>query len=212
MAARGADVLLCTWFLLFIILICSIKRKCFSTDDVEIGESFMGRKNFYYSSSLATKRKCDFSNFSFGILMMLAGDIELNPGPSIHHDINEHCSTKGLKMFHLNIRSIYGKFDEIRDILLSCNKIDIFGLTETILADNDTANYEVPGFTLIKRNRKSGPGGGVCVYVRDGINFELREDLQCDEIESIFLEIMPNKSKHYIVSFLYKPPESSKHL
>ena len=162
-----------------------------------------GRKNFYYSSSLATKRKCDFSNFSFGILMMLAGDIELNPGPSIHHDINEHCSTKGLKMFH---------FDEIRDILLSCNKIDIFGLTETFLADNDTANYEVPGFTLIKRNRKSGPGGKVCVYVRDGLNFELREDLQCDEIKSIFLEIMPKKLKHYIVSFLYKLPESSKHL
>ena len=109
---------------------------------------------------------------------------------SIHDDINFHFSTKGLKLFHLNIRSLHAKFDEVRDILLSCKKVDIFGFTETFLTDTDTTSYEIPGFTLITRNRTSGSGGGVCVYVRDGINFELREDLHCDNVEGIFIEII----------------------
>ena len=144
--------------------------------------------------------------------MLLAGDVEVNPGPSLHDDINVHSSTKGLKLFHLNIRSLHAKFDEVRDILLSCKKVDIFGFTETFLTDTDTTSYEIPGFTLITRNRTSGSGGGVCVYIRDGINFELREDLHCDNVEGIFIEILSKKSKHFIVAFIYKPPETSKHL
>ena len=76
----------------------------------------------------------------------------------------------------------------------------------------DTHNFDVPGFSLTRRNRNTGSGGGVCVYVRNGINYKLRDDLLSDEIEGIFLEISPKKSKHFITSFLYKPPESSKHL
>ena len=117
-----------------------------------------------------------------------------------------------MKLFHLNIRSLHAKFDEVRDILLSCKKVDIFGFTETFLTDIDTTSYVIPSFTSITRNLTSGSGWGVCVYVRDGTNFELREDLHCDNVEGIFIEILSKKSKHFIVAFIYKPPEISKHL
>ena len=143
--------------------------------------------------------------------MLLAGDGEVTPSRSLHDDINFHSSTKGLKLFHLNIRSLHAKFDEVRDILLSCKKVDIFGFTETFLTDIDTTSYVIPSFTSITRNLTSGSGWGVCVYVR-GINFELREDLYCDYVEGFFIEILSKKSKHFIVAFMYKPPETSKHL
>ena len=52
----------------------------------------------------------------------------------------------------------------------------------------------------------------MCVFVRDGIRIELREDLHCDNVEGIFIEILSKKSKHFIVAFIYKPPETSKNL
>ena len=83
---------------------------------------------------------------------------------------------------------------------MSCKKVDIFGFTETF--STDTTSYEIPGFTLITRNRTPGSGGGVCVYVRDGIYFELKEDLYCDYVEGIFIAILSKKSKHFIVVFI----------
>ena len=65
---------------------------------------------------------------------------------------------------------------------------------------------------MITRNRTSGSGGASCVFVCDIINFELREDLYCDYVEGFFIEILSKKSKHFIVAFIYKPPETSKHL
>ena len=217
MAARSADMFFFTRLFLLVTLIFCVKQKCFITED-GISITFLmdnavkHRESFVYSSLFTTKKKNGFPKISLAIFVMLAGDIEVNPGPSLLDDNNKHCSTKGLKLFHLNIRSLHGKFDEIRDILLTCKKIDIFGLTETFLSDTEVNSFEIPGFTLITRNRLSGTGGGVCVYIRDGIDFELRDDLQCDEIEGVFIEILQKKSKQFIVSFLYKPPESSKHL
>ena len=74
----------------------------------------------------------------------------------------------------------------LEKFFLSCTRIDIFGFTETFLTDTDTKSYEIPDFTLITRNRTPCSSGGVCVYVRDGIDFELKEDLHCDNVEGIF--------------------------
>ena len=183
-----------TRFLLFLTsnpnpMVFCIKQKCFITND-GISVTFLlengvkQNETFSYSTLFVTRRKYDYPKTSFALFMLLAGDVEVNPGPSLYENINFHSSTKGLKLFHLNIRSLHAKFDEVREILLSCKKVDIFGFTETFLTD--TTSYEIPGFTLITRNRTSGSGGGVCVYVRDEINFELREDLHGDNVEGIF--------------------------
>ena len=44
------------------------------------------------------------------ILICLSGDVESNPGPKF--EINQ-CSTRGLKVSHLNIRSLLPKIDSL---------------------------------------------------------------------------------------------------
>ena len=82
--------------------------------------------------------------------MLLVGDVEVSPGPSLHDDTNFHSTTKGLKLFHLKIK-VYMQN-------LSCKKVDILAsLTETFLTD--TTSYGIPGYTFITRIRISGSGG-----------------------------------------------------
>ena len=57
----------------------------------------------------------------FGILMMLAGDIETHPGPeNIKRDVPELDALlhkKGVKIFHQNIRGLLSEFSQIEELL-----------------------------------------------------------------------------------------------
>ena len=68
------------------------------------------------------------------------------------------------------------------------------------------------GYSFIRRDRKSGQGGGVRFYIRDGIDFARRLDLENDETESLWVEIRLKNMKPFIFETIYKPPDSSKHL
>ena len=105
-----------------------------------------------------------------------------------------------------------GKFDELKDIILLCKNIDVFCITELFVHEDDTQNFDIPGYILLQKRTKNGVGGGVGVYIRNELNFVEREDLPGDDIEAIFVEIKPKQAKSFIVAIVYKPPESSKHL
>ena len=65
----------------------------------------------------------------------------------------------------------------------------------------------------MKRNRKSGEkGGGVCLYIKEGIDWERREDLETLHIESIWIEILLKNSKSFLISTVYRPPDTSIYL
>ena len=59
---------------------------------------------------------------------------------------------------------------------------------------------------------KNGIGGGVGMYIRNGIDYNVRTDLDDDEIEGLWIEISPKFTKPFIFCIIYKPPDSSKHL
>ena len=65
------------------------------------------------------------------LLLLLCGDIESQPGPTNNSEFKTLISKKGIKFCHQNIRGLYGKIDEVREILLSYN-FDIFTLSETV--------------------------------------------------------------------------------
>ena len=86
----------------------------------------------------------------------------------------KHCNTKteiytrkqnkGVKIGHLNIRSLLKKIDEIR-ILIHQNSFDILAISETWLSDkipNELVN--IPGFNVYRNDRPSH-GGGVLIYI-----------------------------------------------
>ena len=56
-----------------------------------------------------------FINFSLvAVLIRLSGDVETNPGP-FNFEVKE-CRTRGLKVRHLNVRSLLPKIDSLASI------------------------------------------------------------------------------------------------
>ena len=81
-------------------------------------------------------------------------------------------------LFFSNLRSLVPKFDEICTIA-STIKPDIFSFCETWLSDKiDDQNISIPGYsTLLRHDRATRRGGGVCVYCRD--------EVLCSEVQGI---------------------------
>lgn len=53
------------------------------------------------------------------------------------------------------------------------------------------------------------PCGGVCVYVRSDIGFNQRMDLNNDQIEAVWLNILLPKSKPILVGACYRSPDQT---
>ena len=109
-------------------------------------------------------------------------------------------------MAFLNIVTLPGKIDKIRHIV--CNKnIDLIALNETRL-DRSIPDglIDIDGYEVVRKDR-SRNGGGVCIYLRNSINFKVRSDLISTELEAICLEITKPHSKPFLVTTIYRPME-----
>ena len=65
--------------------------------------------------------------------------------------------------------------DELR-LFLPNNEIDVLAINETRRLDGTISGNEVHiihGYEIVRRNRKLNArlGGGVCIYIRNAINF-----------------------------------------
>ena len=146
------------------------------------------------------------------LLLLLCGDIESQPSPTNNSEFKTLILKKGINFCHQNFRGLYGNIDEVQEILLSHN-FDIFSLSETSISEDfHNAFFDIRGYSFIRRDRKSGQGGGAGLYIRDGIDFARRPDLENDETESLWVEIRLKNTKPFIFGTIYKPPDSSKHL
>ena len=56
--------------------------------------------------------------------------------------------------------------------------------------------------------RPHSPYGGVVAYVREGVGFIRRPDLEIDPVESIWLEIRFRCNKRLLIGVFYRPPNS----
>ena len=88
--------------------------------------------------------------------------------------------------------------------------LHIFGLSETKLKDHKSTDvFKINGFqTPFRKDNYSNGGGGVIVYVRNGINARRREDLETINISCLWLEISPQNNKSFLVGNIYRPPDS----
>ena len=88
-------------------------------------------------------------------------------------------------------------------------------LTETWLKDNDYDNFDIPGYSLTKINRENKIGGGVCIFTKENLNIKLRNDINVGandtSIESLFIEVVNEKTKNIIIGTLYRPPNNKFH-
>ena len=73
------------------------------------------------------------------LLISLAGDVSINPGPVAPPSLSVRDFTRlrGLKVSHLNIRSVYPKLDSLKLWLLN-QSLDVFTVSETWLKPSIT--------------------------------------------------------------------------
>ena len=100
----------------------------------------------------------------------------------------------------------------ICQILAGFRDIHIFSVSETHLSPERKAEAQIEGYTFIAKSRASSQGGGIGVYISSSIPFQRRLDLELEDIECIWIELLFPKSKGFLVGIIYRPPDSSKHL
>jgi len=105
--------------------------------------------------------------------LILLGDISTNPGPpTTDTQVNESkdhlnfkLNDKGLKVCHLNVRSLPAHFDEIQ-AFIQVNHFDIFLMTETRLNSTWEDNLiNIDGYDIFRCDRKNR-GGGAAIYIK----------------------------------------------
>ena len=137
------------------------------------------------------------------MLLILSGNINLNPGPVNIHQIKDRkfevFTRKELHFIQLNINSFVPKIDEWRYITKNSNAA-VIGISESKL-DNTVYDSEVAidGYNIVlnDRNRK---GGGVACYIRNNICFNLKTCIS-NNIENIFIDPM--------FPIIHKPPNKN---
>ena len=103
---------------------------------------------------------CSWPTFQLAIVLLLAGDVSINPGPAI---------SRNMRFATTDVRSVRGKTASFNDLLFS-KKIDILAIAETCLRPHDTAaciaDISPSGYTFHHRPRSFGRGGGVGIFYR----------------------------------------------
>lgn len=128
----------------FILLTCNVNRDTnidllYSHSPSRIGDSWsISAKITDSFSSLPCLTMCldrkikPVLSIKLSFLLILAGDISINPGPK--------SPFKNLKIGLSNARSVKNKTAAITDLITSKN-LDILGLTETWLGENETNSF-----------------------------------------------------------------------
>ena len=70
------------------------------------------------------------------------------------------------------------------------------------------SEVEVCGYTILRHDRNRH-GGGVCLYIRSDISFSPRTDLQTDNLETVWAEVLVPKTRPILTGICYRPPRQS---
>ncbi|MEW8548505.1 MAG: endonuclease/exonuclease/phosphatase family protein, partial [Candidatus Thiodiazotropha sp.] len=135
-----------------------------------------------------------------------------NDQPDLNNALDLGLRGKGLRIGHINIQGLSNKIDQLKLLLQSeKNLIHIFGVSETKLNNiHPDLPFHINGFQKpFRRDRKENAGGGILVYVKDGVCCKQRSDLEHVGLECIWLEVQPVHSKSFFVGQLYRPPNST---
>ncbi len=145
--------------------------------------------------------------FVITILLILAG-IHPNPGPISFCHLNARSLLSGVDL-ETHIASQYSLLDEIYETLVYDFDFDIIAVSETWLKDTigdddiSLAGYQIPFY----RHRPTR-GGGVMVYVKEGLPAVHRKEFENNNIEILWVEIKINNRK-ILFGVCYRPPGMS---
>ncbi len=95
-------------------------------------------------------------------------------------DLYQLSKLPGIKLAHINIRSLFGKLEDIIRIL-ELGEICIHGVSETWLNSSMSNMIDIPSYDLFRGDRTLNSGkhtaGGVCFYTDSKYNIVTHDDL-----------------------------------
>ena len=116
-------------------------------------------------------------------------------------------------LFH-NIRSAKGANLELLEAEMRVWAVpwDVVGLAETWLDEESEKGVGLGGYVVECASRKDKGGGGVALFVREGLTYKTRPDLgifEEGEFESVFVEIdRGGGRRNDVVGVVYRPPRT----
>ena len=115
---------------------------------------------------------------------------------------NPPCNA--LSFFSLNARSLFNKMDELRSLDLP----HLIGISESWCVDTEPDSiYDLPGYNILRCDPKSGPGGGVVMYIQSSISYEFLSDVEVAGFEVVWIRL-GGPTGSVIVGCVYRPPRS----
>lgn len=129
-------------------------------------------------------------------LLVLAGDIEINPGPPISL---WHCNVRGL-----NTEKMEALRTEVQ------GKFDILAITESLLCGTSQTDLFLQGYLpIFRRDRGQGAaaGGGVALYVSSDLVAVRKQQFELPGLETLCVEITVKKQK-LLLCVCYRPPNT----
>ena len=116
-------------------------------------------------------------------------------------------SPAGLRIAHLNCRSLLSIADEVFD-LFTHNHMDIVAVTETWLdpLNDDSEIFPYSSSINIVRNDCNRHGGGVAFLFSSRVKLVVRPDLCKGHVESIWVEVFPKTKRSMLFCCVYHPP------
>ena len=115
-----------------------------------------------------------------------------------------------LKLVKLLNNRLICKLDEVKNLIQN-HSFDVLSLTETWLTPNvNDDELNIFGYTFVRRDRSDpgkSQGGGVLVYVKDGILYNTMSCHANQTDEHIWIEIKRSHCKRIIIGSIYRPPD-----
>ena len=154
--------------------------------------------HFYNELDSHIDRKC---NYYFEDMVSTA--IEDNFKGRSYHSVFSIC--------HMNIRNLKANLASFETCLENVDiPFTVIGISETWLRDCNCDPYNIMGYNLIENHRHNKMGGGVGIFLKSNISFQIRSDLGHHEsYESVFVEIEKesfHKNRNLVVGVIYRPP------
>ena len=108
--------------------------------------------------------------------------------------------------------SLVPKIDEVQEVVRS-GYYQFISLVETWLQNHIHDHViDIEGYNLIRRDRINGQHGGVCMYIKNSIRFELLETISNEQFEVLWINLnlsrLPRGYNNLVIGTVYHPPSA----
>lgn len=174
-------------------------------------------KNFRRRAAYGVGNLASYNTSIINLELFISWDINLNPGPNTPPGLREHLhhqrsSNRGLKICQWNIQRLTdSKHEELKMLLNTTQSdMDVLILSETFCSkDVPDSFYGISGYVIFRKDRFGKIGGGIMAYVKESLQVKRRNDLETENVETLWLELCPYKSKRpLLIAGVYRPPSN----